>query len=623
MPVTARDLVEFVLLGPTNDRRQLQDSPVLGDVWMAFATEPTKPHDLLMSPYKGRAAGPVAVMIARRVNELGMPRSMGQAPHVAYLQGLVAARLFFRELLQVVVPLTGWWHDQKIEDDLHTYTGEITGTRIEAILGWARARDTRAKAKYADEFAKYSALDRYMALAGLILWAGRSPRGRKGASSDKDIGAAISSLKSPKPVVDTLIDEFTMIIDWKPKNPPAPQVWQVSLNRKVMAALERSVPAVKGDAARTVFKVQCSGIAWAVIDSGIDATHKAFIRKDGTSRIVKTLDFSNIRKIVSLDNIDPKARGFEERLAELMATPRATPMTKAQATRLLTALAQDADNDRPINWGRVEDLIELDPATPPPASHGTHVAGILGADGGYEEGHPDGMCPDIQLYDLRVVGTGSSLEDTEFAIVAALQYVRHLNESRSFMSVHGVNLSLSIPHDVRNFACGRTPVCNECERLVESGVVVVAAAGNLGFQSFQTHEGSFDSYAAFSITDPGNADSVLTVGATHRSWPHTYGVSFFSSRGPTGDGRMKPDLVAPGERINSTVPGGWKDLDGTSMAAPHVSGAAAMLMARYPELVNQPRRIKAILCETATDLGRERNFQGHGMLDVLRAFQKI
>jgi subtilisin family serine protease len=67
----------------------------------------------------------------------------------------------------------------------------------------------------------------------------------------------------------------------------------------------------------------------------------------------------------------------------------------------------------------------------------------------------------------------------------------------------------------------------------------------------------------------------------------------------------------------------WGDLDGTSMAAPHVSGAAAMLMSRYPELVGQPRRIKQILCESATDLGRERAFQGYGMLDVLRAFQSI
>lgn len=152
---------------------------------------------------------------------------------------------------------------------------------------------------------------------------------------------------------------------------------------------------------------------------------------------------------------------------------------------------------------------------------------------------------------------------------------------------------------------------------------MVAAAGNLGYHSFVTKEGTYEGTAAFSITDPGNADGVITVGATHRFLPHTYGMSYFSSRGPTADGRLKPDLVAPGERIESCMPGeGWGALTGTSMAAPHVSGAAAMLMARHPDLIGDPRRIKRLLCESATDLERERSFQGHGMLDVLRAMQK-
>jgi subtilisin family serine protease len=152
----------------------------------------------------------------------------------------------------------------------------------------------------------------------------------------------------------------------------------------------------------------------------------------------------------------------------------------------------------------------------------------------------------------------------------------------------------------------------------------VAAAGNLGYHKFETADGIYEGYAAFSVTDPGNAESVITVGSTHGNWPHTYGVSFFSSRGPTGDGRAKPDLVAPGERIHSTMPDNELGYEsGTSMAAPHVSGAAAMLMARYPELIGKPDRIKRILCDTATDLGREKSFQGYGMLDVLRAFQSI
>jgi subtilisin family serine protease len=207
--------------------------------------------------------------------------------------------------------------------------------------------------------------------------------------------------------------------------------------------------------------------------------------------------------------------------------------------------------------------------------------------------------------------------------MAALQFIRHLNSTNDYVAVHGVNLSLSIPHEVSNYACGRTPVCDECERVVSSGVVVVAAAGNQGYgkPSDGTASGT---YNTISITDPGNAELVITVGATHRYRPHTYGVSYFSSRGPTGDGRIKPDLVAPGEKITAPLPEGTFGLkDGTSMAAPHVSGAAALLMARHNELVGRPARIKQILCDTATDLGRERYFQGAGMLDALRALQSV
>jgi subtilisin family serine protease len=266
----------------------------------------------------------------------------------------------------------------------------------------------------------------------------------------------------------------------------------------------------------------------------------------------------------------------------------------------------------------------------PLQEHGSHVAGILAGDcrpldaGDRRRGTPHvGLCPDLQLYDLRVLDDRG--EGDEFNVMAALQFVRHLNAQREAMAVHGVNLSLSIRHDIANFACGRTPVCEECERLVGAGIIVVAAAGNDGYLQYLTPRGPQDSYRSISITDPGNAAGVITVGSTHRFQPHTYGVSYFSSRGPTGDGRAKPDLVAPGEKIEAPVGGtiDIKRMDGTSMAAPHVSGAAALLMARHRELVGQPARIKQILCATATDLGRERYFQGAGLVDVLRALQSV
>src|SRR6202035_2974864 len=92
-----RPLVEFILLGPEDDRRQLQDSPILADVWLAFAKNPGAPQELLITPYKEKAAGFVAHHLSTK--------EVNQDARVAYLQGIVAARLCFREVLTFVVPM--------------------------------------------------------------------------------------------------------------------------------------------------------------------------------------------------------------------------------------------------------------------------------------------------------------------------------------------------------------------------------------------------------------------------------------------------------------------------------------------------------------------------------------
>src|SRR6185369_7125829 len=120
MAVSSRAVVELVLLGPTHDRRQLQDSPILGDVWAEFAAKPGAAIDLLIAPYKTQSAGPVATLLADRLARFGVPHGKGQNAHVAYLQGIVAARLFFPEVLRVVVPMTGWWRERRITEELKT-----------------------------------------------------------------------------------------------------------------------------------------------------------------------------------------------------------------------------------------------------------------------------------------------------------------------------------------------------------------------------------------------------------------------------------------------------------------------------------------------------------------------
>jgi serine protease AprX len=632
-------LVEHILLGPIGDRRVLQDSPLLGDVWAAYAADPGVAQDLLITPRKEVSAAEVAQQISERVRhrESKSPARGDQSARVAHLQGIVGAELYFDEVLNILVPLTQWWSQKGITERIDAFDE----ARLRAVLNPARLRPPASggSAVVAPGPEKFTSLERYITLACLIHWMGQQKPPRKGPLKTPDLKTALEFFHAHSADIASAMFELHAVVreSAKPAAKIAPRrrsgprltrdaatgiIFQVSLNRPASAALDRSVPAVKGDAAKMLFKVNCSAIVWAVLDCGIDGTHDAFITSDANqadrvSRVTRTFDFTNIRDIVS-DAAADVAKETRDQIAET------TGLKLAEIDARLKTIARGATERRPINWDVVEELITLEKPPTPASLHGTHVAGIIGADrhGNGKEGYADGMCPDIQFYDFRVLG--KTMGDTEFAIIAALQYIRYVNERQSYITIHGANLSLSIPHNVRNFACGRTPICNECERLIDSGVVVVAAAGNHGFQKFETKDGSFESYAAFSITDPGNSDGVITVGSTHGNWPQTYGVSFFSSRGPTGDGRLKPDLVAPGERVMSTVPGSdWGAESGTSMAASHVSGAAAMLLARYEELIGQPRRLKRILCDSATDLGRERSFQGHGMLDVLRAFQSI
>jgi serine protease AprX len=351
-----------------------------------------------------------------------------------------------------------------------------------------------------------------------------------------------------------------------------------------------------------------------------------------------TYDFTQVRDI-----LDPAATAELFRKAELTQDQQilkdriirylenlGAPAPAREAPRQIRRLQERLQDGLEIDRSLLEPLLQIvDPL--PPNGHGTHVAGVLGADW-RDPDNPDPkgeptvlmhcVCPDIRLIDMRVLGVSG--RSNKFEVIAALQFIGYLNRRADTRLVHGANLSLSTPHEVTTHACGSTPVCEACDSLWGSDVVLVAAAGNRGHQRYKLASGDeLGGYSSISITDPGNAEGVITFGATHRKAPQ-YGVSYFSSWGPTGDGRRKPDLVALGEKIEGPLPGMAQGVGvGTSYAAPHVSGAAAMLMARFEEMIGRPARIKKILCDTATDLGREAYFQGAGMLDILRALQPV
>jgi subtilisin family serine protease len=190
-------------------------------------------------------------------------------------------------------------------------------------------------------------------------------------------------------------------------------------------------------------------------------------------------------------------------------------------------------------------------------------------------------------------------------------------------------MSLGYPFDPKWYGCGHSPLCDEVTRAVNSGIVVVISCGNSGYGTNKLENGQeVPQWFSLSITDPANAEVAIAVGSVHKSKPHTYGVSYFSSKGPTGDGRPKPDMVAPGEKVISCsihLDQGYEyeERSGTSMAAPHVSGAIAAFLSAHPEYRGDPRAVKEIFLKNATDLGRNAAFQGAGMVDLMRTIMSV
>ncbi|RUW55469.1 peptidase S8/S53 subtilisin kexin sedolisin [Mesorhizobium sp. M1A.F.Ca.ET.072.01.1.1] len=620
MAILSSATVDEILLSGRAGNRKLNETSVQLDVWKAFAANPNAPIDLLLTPMDSIEASTIAkkllLELADRPTDDYAREEDGRwrpARRIAPLEGVVAVRLTFFDFLAAVLPSTGLDIHQAIRTLKDFFGLPLARSELDIVPG-AGSRSSPIRTVTFSQLEDHKtkmlgrlAPDLRTALLALLILAPQP-------TTDQN------ALSEPYLDLDRLLEDLPRRLDHA--------IYRVSRNRDVHPMAAASVNTIKADAARRVFDISCRGVTWAVIDSGIDGAHPAFIDHaagDLSIRVKKAYDFGELRSLVAYDAmILPQHRDY---LAGMMVNK--LDLQPATARASVDRLLEAADNGRPYDWEILSQLLLTRPDRLPtprqgdrPIGHGTHVAGVLAAD--WREGDDiffQGVCPDLMLYDLRVIA--DTIEDTEFAVIGALEFVRWLNTRNRHMAIHGVNLSIGLVHDKADYACGRTPVCQACEVTVDSGVVVVAAAGNWGAQKFVLDGGAvYDGYADVSIADPGNADSVITVGSTHRDRPHEYGVSFFSSRGPTGDGRSKPDVVAPGERIDGPLPDlGYGRLDGTSMSAPHVSGVAALLMARSAEFIGKPRDVKAVILGTATDLKRERHFQGAGLVDALRALQ--
>jgi subtilisin family serine protease len=222
--------------------------------------------------------------------------------------------------------------------------------------------------------------------------------------------------------------------------------------------------------------------------------------------------------------------------------------------------------------------------------HGTHCSSIAAG-----EDAPMGVAPGADLMGAKVCNSGGSCPDSAI--------------------IQGIDFGVAQGADVESLSLGgpggdgTSAIAQECNWAVDQGVVVVVAAGN-------------DGSACCTIGTPGDATKVITVAASDKS----DGLASFSSRGPTTDDRIKPDITAPGVSINAARAGtSCSDvgMSGTSMATPHIAGVAALMLDARSTAT--PLQVKNCMGATAIDKGNTNKdcHWGWGRVDAYAAVQQI
>jgi subtilisin family serine protease len=275
------------------------------------------------------------------------------------------------------------------------------------------------------------------------------------------------------------------------------------------------------------------------------------------------------------------------------------------------------DNDSPA------DRCDDDPQIPcDDNGHGTHTVGTMLGDATPASGTVLGMAPEAQWMGCRNmlngVGAPASYATCfEFFLAPYPQHGDKFTDGRPDLAPHIINNSWSCPPEE---GCDVESLRQVVETVRAAGQFVVSSAGNDGGNGCS------------SVINPiALYDAVFSVGA-HDDNGH---IASFSSRGPVtidGSRRLKPEITAPGVSVYSSYNGGgYATLSGTSMAAPHVAGAVALLWSAAPELIGQIELTEQVLIKTATPVADNRcgeadgavpNYTyGFGRLDVLAAIE--
>ena len=251
------------------------------------------------------------------------------------------------------------------------------------------------------------------------------------------------------------------------------------------------------------------------------------------------------------------------------------------------------------------------------SGHGTHVVGCMCGSGLCSGGRYAGIAPKCRIVACKVLdekGEGDARDMME----AVSFCIRH----RKLYGIKILSLSVGLNDQQERAVIKRLADC--LEEACDAGILVIVAAGNEGPKA--------DSMSPLGksprIISVGCYDGELTGKGRERGRTMQKNCAVYSGRGPDQRGLRKPDIVAPGTGIIScsanfkVLPGGriknpYTSMDGTSMAVPAVSGAAALLWQKYPDFTCE--QIRNALLWSAADLHKPWNYQGWGLLDVQAA----
>jgi serine protease AprX len=339
---------------------------------------------------------------------------------------------------------------------------------------------------------------------------------------------------------------------------------------------------------------QANPVRWVSLNSPMNDTATECASCINTSRLSNAYI-----KTIGADQVWNQApylqgQGIGVAVVDSGVNPQQDLYTPMGVPRLVASVAFNDDYNRTVYDGY---------------GHGSHVAGIIGGNGSRSSGKYIGVAPMVNLINVKVSNDNGGSNTSN--VIKGLQWI---NDNRSRYNIRVVNMSLNsaVPESYNT-----NPIDAAVEILWFNKVVVVVSSGNNGKNA---------------LFPPANDPFVITVGAADdRGTPDTSDdvLAPYSGSGVTADGISKPDLVAPGTNIVSlmanpnapmvvahqdhVVDGSYFRMSGTSMAAPMVAGAVALLLQDEPNLT--PDQVKYRLMATARPFGQQKQ-AGAGYLNV-------